>query len=563
MKRAILAAALLLGAQASLAQAQPYQLGAGTEGRQWLPERDRTTNSGGRVPVQIKDDVTVVARDGTRLDARLFLPTLAAGAAAPPCVLLANGYGRTSSNGAGVDPVLMDLASRGYSVMHMSLRGSGKSGGKTTLYNEFGHDSYDAIEWMAKQPWCNGKVGMVGASLLGITQWLTAKEAPPSLKAIVPQVGCTDCYGALWYPGGMTPGPGRVARKLSVGAEAEYETAIAHRDLDAWWREHSVQPADVKAIADRGVAVFVSGGLDDYITPGNVRGYEQFTSPRKRLLLAPHAHGWQIPYLQELQAQWLDHWLKGVDNGVEKAPKVILYVKGADRWRYEADWPLADAKPATLFLQPGRSGTIASLNDGAITAQPAAGSPVVISYAPGVGPALPVLLSAATGRSIADQREAEKKVLTWTSAPLPAATEVTGYAHVSLWASSNTADGDIVVSLNDVAPDGTSTQVIQGYLNVPHQASLSDPKPLTPGQPQKIDLDLLPTAYVFQPGHRLRLALAGAASAEAGLTQPQGPGPNPAAFTWTVLQDAAHPAILTLPIVGTAGEALSRLALAR
>ena len=84
---------------------------------------------------------------------------------------------------------------------------------------------------------------------------------------------------------------------------------------------------------------------------------------------------------------------------------------------------------------------------------------------------------------------------------------------------------------------------------------MSNPKPLVPGQAQAIDVDLLPTAYVFQSGHRLRLALAGAASVADGLPFPQGPGANPAAFTWTVMQDAEHPATLTLPVVGTAGRA--------
>ncbi len=564
MKSGTLGAALLMlvGSVPAL-QAQSYQMGAGTQSRQWLPERARIDNPQLRFPVQVQDGVTITARDGTALDARLFLPTLAAGAAPTPCVLMSDGYGRSSNTGASTDPVLMDIASRGYAVLHLSLRGSGKSGGTATLYNQFGQDGYDTVEWMAKQAWCNGRVGMVGPSLLGISQWLTAKEAPPSLKVIVPQVACGDCYGLLWYPAGMTPGPGREARKLSPGAEAEYETSIQHRNLDDWWRERLTLGPDIKSIAGRGVAAFISGGLDDYITPGNLRAYEQFGSPRKRLLLAPHAHGWQIDFLQELQVQWLDHWLKDADNGVEQAPKVILYVKGVDRWRYEADWPIPDAHLAKLFLQAGHSRTIESLNDGALTAQPAAGPSVTLPYTPGSGPALPVLLSATVGRPAGDQREEEKKVLTWTTTPLAVATEVTGYPHVSLWASSSTNDGDMVFSLNDVAPDGTSTQVIQGYLNVPHQASLSDPKPLVPGQAQKIDVDLLPTAYVFQPGHRLRLALAGAASVTPGLPFPQGPGPNLAAFTWTVMQDAEHPATLALPVVGTAGEQLSRLTLAQ
>ena len=560
MRIVVLCAALLLGASA--ARAQPYQMGAGTEDRHWLPERAPVHNSQLRFPVQIRDGVTIAARDGTPLDARLFLPTLAPGAAPTPCVLMSDGYGRSSNTGASADPVLMDIAARGYAVLHLSLRGSGQSGGKPTLYDQFGQDGYDTVEWMARQPWCDGRVGMVGPSLLGIAQWLTAKEAPPSLKAIVPQVACADCYGALWYPAGMTPGPGREARKLSPGAEAEYETAIRHRDLDEWWRERSALAADVKAIAGRGVAAFISGGLDDYITPGNVRAYEAFDSPRKRLLLAPHAHGWQIDFLQELQVQWLDHWLKGAANGVAEAPKVILYVKGVDRWRTEADWPIPDAHPTKLFLTAGHSGTIDSLNDGSLAARPAAGAAATLPYAPGAGPALPVLLSATAGRPGGDQRDAEAKALTWTTPPLAVATEVTGYPHVSLWASSSTADGDMVFSLNDVAPDGASTQVVQGYLNVPRQASLSEPDPLVPGQARRIEADLLPTAYVFQPGHRLRLALAGAAGVAPGLPFPQGPGPNPAAFTWTVMQDDGHPATLSLPIIGTAGGPLSRLAAA-
>ena len=162
-----------------------------------------------------------------------------------------------------------------------------------------------------------------------------------------------------------------------------------------------------------------------------------------------------------------------------------------------------------------------------MTARQVAGPSATLPYVPGSGPALPVLLSATVGRPDGDQRDAEKQVLTWTTAPLPVATEVTGYPHVSLWAASSTNDGDMVFSLNDVAPDGTSTQVIQGYLNVPHQASLSDPTPLVPGEARKVELDLLPTAYVFQPGHRLRLALAGAASVAPGLAVSAGARPQP------------------------------------
>ena len=250
MKQWLLAAAGILAATA--AQAQPYPVGRRDGGAQWMPGPPAAETPTKRYPVQVENDVTVLARDGMKLDGRLFKPTLAAGEKPVPCVLTTDGYGRESNTGAGVDGPLFDIASRGYAVLHLSLRGSGKSGGTTDLYSHFGPDGYDAIEWMAAQSWCNGRVGMVGVSLLGISTWLAAKEAPPHLQAIVPQVACGDCYGELWYPGGMLPGPGREARKLSPGAEAEYTTSIQHRNFDDWWKARTTLAPDSRAIAGRG-----------------------------------------------------------------------------------------------------------------------------------------------------------------------------------------------------------------------------------------------------------------------------------------------------------------------
>lgn len=533
-------------------QAQPaFTPGAGTEHRAWLRERPNVANPATRLPLAVTDGVIVTARDGVRLEGRLIAPILAAGAKPTACLLVTNGYGRTSGSGAGLEVPLFDLAARGYAVLHLSLRGSGKSEGTNDLYSHYGEDGYDTIEWMAKQPWCDGNVGMVGASLFGISQWLAAKEAPPHLKAIAPDVACGDCYGVLWYPGGMLPGPGREARKLSPGAEAEYEVSIKHRDFDDYWRARTVLAPDVAAIAGRGVAAFIAGGLDDYITPANIRMYEQFNSAAKRLFLGPYAHGWHTTWFQELEVQFLDHYVKGIANGAEKEKKVVLYIKGAGAWREEADWPLADAKPVTLHLRAARSGTIKSLNDGTLSAAAGAGKPVVLPYSPESGPFLPALLSA-TMRLPINQAPDEAKAVTWTSAPMRVATEVTGYPKLTLWAASSTDDGDIVAEINDLAPDGTSVQVIQGYMNVPRQKLREAPTPLVPGQLNKVELTFFPTAYVFQPGHRLRLAIAGGAKTAPDQPVPQGPGKNPKAFTWTIAADAAHAASLELPVVGTA-----------
>lgn len=560
--RSVLLAAALAMAPLGVAAQSGFTPGAGTEGRNWLPEPPTAANPRQRVGVTVRDGIRVTTRDGTVLEGRLIAPAPAEGAP-PPCVLMADGYGRSSRTGSGMEGPLYDIAARGYAVLHLSLRGSGLSEGSGDLYSHYGEDGYDAVEWMARQPWCNGRVGMVGASLLGISQWLTAKEGPPSLKAIVPEEACGDCYWQLWYPGGMLPGPGRQARRLLPGAAGEYAAAIQHRNPDAWWRARSTLAEDTAAIAARGVAAFIAGGLDDYISPASIRAYEQFNAPgaRKRLFLGPYGHGWHTAFIQELQVQWLDHWLKGVANGADTAPRVILYVEGANRWRAEDDWPLADAHPTVLHLSAQNSFTIASRNDGSLTAQaPQAGAPAILPYSPDQGPFLPAMLSS-RGRAAGDQTPDEARAVTWTSVKLPVAMEVTGYPKLTVWAAASAPDADLVAQITDVAPDGSARQVVQAYLNLPHAADRAAPQPLVPGQPRRFQLETYPLAYVFQPGHRIRIALAGGAKPAPDQALPQGPGPLPAAFDLTILQDGDHPATLELPVVGTGWQALTRAGL--
>ena len=572
MIRVLIACIALSLSSAASAEPPSFTPGAGTEGRAWLPERPSAVNPMRRYIVKVTDNVTIPTRDGTQLDARLFTPALPPGAP-PPCLLMADGYGRTSSAAAPEDSPLFDLAARGYAVIHLSLRGTGQSQGTKdlNLYSHYGEDGYDVVEWMAKQSWCNGRVGMVGMSLLGISQWLTAKEAPPSLKALVPVVACGDCYSQLWYPGGMLPGVGREER--SKLAPTEFAAAAAHRDFDDFWRARTVLADDMAAIAARGVAVFIAGGWDDYITPSDIRAYEQFNAPGgiKRLFLGPYAHWWRLDYIGEEQARFLDHWLKGVDNGAEHDPPVTLYIKGAHAWRNEPEWPLKDAHPVTLLMDGSRSGSINSRNDGSLAGRPrlrptaagAAAAAVTLPYTPDGGPFLPVI-SSTDFRLDIDQRPDEEKALTWTTAPLRVATEVTGYPKVTLYAASSSDDGDLVFDLTDVSPDGGSRQVVQGYFNAPRWRSADAPRaaaqPLTPGQVLKYELTLYPTAYVFQPGHRIRLALAGGAKLAPMQEHTQGPGKNPAPFVWSIFADREHPSSLELPIIGTSWEPLSRLA---
>jgi predicted acyl esterase len=552
----LVAAALLLAAVPLSVAAQVK--GAGTEGRQWVagPAPLRTSSERFAVTSQ---EIKITVRDGTVLVARLMTPQGVPGPVRP-CVLLADGYGHNSTTGLGVEAPLKDLVERGYAGLHVSLRGSGDSGGEANLYNTFGQDGYDLVEWMARQPWCNGRVGMVGASLLGISQWLTAKEAPPSLKAIVPHVACGDCYDVLWYPGGMLPGPGRLAR-----AGAEPAAAQAHRNFDAFWAERTTLAPAVRQIGRRRVAVMASGGWNDYISPANIRAFEELpaAAPRK-LLVGPDAHGVQVqnmlPYSYcEYTALWLDHFLRGIANGVEREPEATIYVQGANQWRLEKRWPIPDTRWTTLFLSAEKSGSAASLNDGSLraAAPKAGGEPKSVGYTPAAGPFLPTLTSSGQGRYKADQRAVEAQVLTWTTAPLDAATEVTGHGRIKLWASVKGDDADFVVLLNDVAPDGTSKQVVVGYQNASHARSRANPSPPPQGEARAYEFELLPVSYVFPAGHRIRIAIAGGADAGAGMTGVQGPGKSPFPAEITVYEDARRPSSLQLPIIGASWRPLT------
>jgi hypothetical protein len=531
--------------------------GAGTEDRLWVDGALLPLTSAARYPVDVQE-IFITVRDGTQLGARLLLPQGVPGAVRP-CVLLSDGYGHNTPTGTAVQPPLNDIAARGYAGVHVSLRGSGNSGGEANLYNEFGNDGYDVIEWMARQPWCDGNVGMVGPSLLGISQMFAAKEAPPPLKAIVPYVACGDCYEYLWYPGGMLPGPGRQARPL-----AEYGLAAAHRSYDEFWRSRTTIAPDHRKYASDGIAALMAGGWNDYISPASIRAFEEMAGQRNMLIIGPDAHGVMpstavLPYsFLEYQALWMDRFLRGLHKSFDKAPRALIYVQGPNQWRQEKLWPIPDTHTARLYLSSAQSGSVASLNDGSLRA----GTPrvndlsVSIAYSPVDGPFLPTLLSSGAGRFKVDQRPEEASVLTWTTQPLQVATEVTGRGKLTFWAEVGGTDADFVVQLTDVAPEGTSTQVTAGYLNASHAHDRSNPTLPEPGKVTKYEMEIWPTSYVFQAGHRIRLDLAGGAKpGAAGYTQ--GPGHSPFPALITIHQSATRASHLELPIIGTGWKPLT------
>ncbi len=576
--RALLAAALLMGlATPVLAQRAPAgpavpqgAMGAGTEGRVWAdPSPPPPPKPAPAYKVNITENVKIPMRDGIKLDAGLYVPERDKPAG---CILVFDGYGWS------FDPRDRRFAEeQGYAVLNVSTRGVFKSEGVSGLYDKFIPDGYDTVEWMARQPWCaDGNVGMFGSSLPGNGVWQVANARPPHLKAIAPDVACTNCYQTVWHPGGTLLGPGRESR-----AGHEYESVAQHPNRDAWWEMHIVDPAELAAIQKTGMGIMITGGLQDFITVGAM---ETFTTLQKagpssaRLMVDGGGHlsarGNMLgPYHHaNTMDLFFAHYLRGEQNAWTD-PKVykdnvLIYVMGPNKFRWEKTWPIADARNTKFYLRAKPSGTIKQpparpvttenpppeANDGtlSLTAPAADEAPRRYTYFPENGPFLATGWTQGDGWPKVDQTEFETKAVSWTTDAMTAPTEVTGNI-VFDFSASSTADNDFMMMVTDVAPDGKSQYISAGSLHAAHYQNMSKPKPLKAGEVRKFQIVLNPIAFVVQPGHRLRFSLAGGVTPLnlPGQTGAEISGKNPNYSKVTIFQNAANPATLTIPIIGT------------
>jgi putative CocE/NonD family hydrolase len=511
--------------------------------------------------VEVRYDTRIPVRDGLELSANLFMPAAREQGERFPAILEMIPYRKDDWRYCFDHQLMTYFAQRGYVGCRLDVRGTGSSPGlaRDEYTPEETQDGYDAVEWLAAQPWCNGNVGMWGISYGGFTAIQVAMLRPPALKAIVPVYATDDRYtDDVHYNGGCLTGSELAQYAVSMVAmnamppHIEYARSdwatrwrerleqtpwliewLRQQNDGPYWRNGSLAPNYERITC----AIFQIGGWADGYTNAALRMQEKCVNAPRKTLIGPWVHslpdsaypGPNLDYLHEM-ARFFDHWLKGAPNGVMDDPALTIYrqeytppeafpahMNGA--WHSEAAYPIARTELRTLYLgagvlgphppapSPAAAGEGEQSSDHAILNsadhyphRPTHGTRAALCWGGGAAP----------NGLARDLRPDEALIPTYTSAPLEQPLDVIGFPEAVLHLSSTAPVAHVVVRLNDVAPDGVSAPVSAGILNLTHRASHAEPAPLIPGVVYEVRVTLKATGYRFLPGHRIRLSVASA-----------------------------------------------------
>ena len=558
-------------------------------------------------------------RDGTILRGNITRPS---SAGQFPVIIERTPYNKEggSENSIGSPEF---FAQRGYAVVVQDVRGRFASEGEFYPFRDDGagvnRDGYDTVEWAAAQPWSDGKVGMIGGSYSGVTQYRNALSRPPHLRALFVRESSADYVREWVYRDGAFELGFSLAwahhvthanlAHLVTGEEYERHKGIldkVHEEMDDWYARLPLYPCPfLEGLSDwhniwldhpedgpywwqfnieKGhdqieTPMYHLGGWFDIFLAGTLKNFsglkKRARTPEARqsqkLILGPWVHGpgninkqvaGEFDFgaaaavdFNELRLPWFDYWLKGVETGVMEDAPVRIFVMGRNIWRDEQDWPLPDTRYTNYYLRAGRSGSIASLNDGSLSTTAPVGSENPDSFV--YDPDAPVPSRGGNTLSIPggvyDQREVDERCLTFTSAPLDEELEVTGPVKAVLYGMSSALDTDWVVRLEDVHPDGYSRNVCDGILRARYRDSFQHPELLEPGKVYRFEVDLWATSNAFLAAHRLRVVVTSSCFPRFDRNLNTGGPLNKEAAGQsainTVLHDEFRPSHIVLPVI--------------
>lgn len=431
-------------------------------------------------------------------------------------------------------------AGHGYASMRVDLRGSGDSEGVLTdeyLEQELA-DGEEILRWLADQPWCNGKVGIIGISWGGFNGLQIAARQPVELKAVVSVASTDDRYADdVHYMGGCLLGDnlswaGVMFAYNSMPPDPEVvgdawrdmwferleksglwlDTWLRHPHRDAYWQHGSICE-DYSRI--KTPVMTVSGWADGY-TNAVFRMLEHLDCPRLGLV-GPWCHryphdgipGPAIGFLQEV-VRWWDYWLKGKSNGIMDEPILRAYMLDSvppttsyrcrpGHWVAAQEWPAENIRPESFTL--GRHGIIPGFGH---TSEVLANirSPLSVGLFAGKWCSY-----SATPDLPHDQRQEDGGALTFDSEPLEETMQILGQPVVELVLSADQPVAMVAVRLSDLAPDDKATRVTYGLLNLCHHDSHEHPEPLQTDRLYRVQVRLNDIAQTFPVGHRFRIAV--------------------------------------------------------
>ncbi len=549
MKRLVALALLSLVATAVAAELPPLDLGGVREEHRMIP-----------------------MRDGTRLSAYVYFPK----GDGPWPVIFEQRY--VVITGTASRRELAALAAQGYVAARVSFRGAQLSEGVWRGYRSLGwgteKDGYDLVEWLARQPWSNGRVGSFGGSQGGFAQNFLAVTQPPHLVCQY----MTDTGLSLFQEGYRIGGAARPERfkKMDEVARnpADNRALLAewygHPVYDDYWRDEDCS----RHFPEMNVPCFTIGSWYDYMSVGSIQSYigrqhraGAASRGRQQLVLGPWLHG-GLPKSNKIgelvypdnarfdtpthMVRWFDHFLKGVDNGVEREPAVRYYVMGAvgepgapgNVWRTAPDWPVPAAETPYYFHAGGK-----------LDRTPPVDATSATSYQS--DPAHPMALPYSSFPGARDARafEAQKDVVTFTTEPLASPVEWTGKVRVELQVASSARDTDFIVRLTDVYPDGRSILIMDYVRRARFRDGWEREVLLTPGEICPVAFDIGSLSQVFNRGHRIRVTVA---STGAPFYEPNPQTGEPMSIdfpaktvvaTNTLFHDRVHASRLIAPVV--------------
>lgn len=466
--------------------------------------------------------VSIPTRDGKVLAADVY--TFDGATPAPrPVILIQTPYNRVRYRGmTGLPPQSggMFPLSADYHYVVLDWRGFYGSADAAVPGYDRGLDGYDAVEWIAARPWCDGNVGTWGSSALGYIQFQTARHHPPHLVCCVPRVkDFLFKYSDYYFGGDYRKEHVESLEKLGL-TDADF--VLAHPTRDAFW---ALMESSSDMAAEIAVPCFVIGGWFDHFPDDVLRCFrdlrERGAEPARaqhRLLFGPWLHGevdaaeqgiLDFPaaagVAEERTVRFWDHHLRGVANGWDAEPVATFFQMGADAWVTGDGWSGRERVETPLYLQPG----------GALSGSPppADGAPESFTYdpadpTPALGgsrfdpfdPALPV------GPQDLRPVESRGDVRTWSTPALANALRINGPVRARLFFSSDRPDTDLCVRLTDVHPDGRSVLLTQGIRRLRFRDGFTAEHLMVPGTVYEVEVTLQDLALTVLPGHRLRIA---------------------------------------------------------